>query len=361
MMKNNRKLLIVTSLVILLPMIFGILMWDKLPHRVPAHFNFEGETTRLGDRGELVFLLPLSLLPAHWLCLFITSRDPGNRDQTKKAVKIVYWIMPVISVVISAVMYAIVFDIEFGMDRIMPFGFGLMFAVMGNYLPKIKQNYTLGIKLTWTVNNEDNWNATHRFGGKVWVIGGILMIISGLIPGAAGIGAFMIVVFAAAFIPMIYSYLYYRKQKEKGEYFETKPPLSKGMKLFRNTVLIGVGIMLIGIVYMMFTGSVEIVMDEESFTVEASYWDDVTVEYNEIEAIEYREELDPGYRASGFGSPVLLMGTFENDEFGYYIRYSYTKCNAAVIIECGDDILVIGGETAEQTREIYEAIAEKIR
>ena len=82
---------------------------------------------------------------------------------------------------------------------------------------------------------------------------------------------------------------------------------------------------------------------EEAFTIEASYWTDLTVAYETIDAIEYRDQDDPGTRISGLGGAKLLAGSFRNDEFGSYTRYSYTGCDACIVINADGKILVLNG------------------
>jgi len=89
---------------------------------------------------------------------------------------------------------------------------GVIFVFTGNYLPKCRQNYTIGIKLPWTLSDEENWDKTHRFAGKIWMLCGVLEIIVGFLP----IARFEIVTIALillATIPIaVYSYLLYRKK-----------------------------------------------------------------------------------------------------------------------------------------------------
>ena len=89
---------------------------------------------------------------------------------------------------------------------------GVIFIVIGNYLPKCRQNYTIGIKLPWTLSDTENWDRTHRFAGKIWMLCGVLEIIVGFLP----IAQFEIVTIALillATIPVaVYSYLLYRKK-----------------------------------------------------------------------------------------------------------------------------------------------------
>ena len=97
-------------------------------------------------------------------------------------------------------------------EVIMPVVMGLLFIVVGNWLPKCEQTYTMGIKLPWTLASEANWNATHRFGGKVWVAGGILTTLT------AFLGSFwlmMVILLAIVVLPTVYSYLYYRNHEKE--------------------------------------------------------------------------------------------------------------------------------------------------
>ena len=109
----------------------------------------------------------------------------------------------------------------------------------------------------------------------------------------------------------------------------------------------------------MFTGSIDIVYGEDAFTVDASMWSDLTVNYDAVDAIEYRETDDPGSRTAGFGSAKLLAGSFRNNEFGAYTRYSFTSCRSCVVLTVGDKTLVINAADDAGTRAIYETLLEK--
>ena len=80
------------------------------------------------------------------------------------------------------------------------FGIGVLFMIIGNYLPKCKQNYTMGIKLPWTLDDEENWNRTHRFAGFLWVAGGVVIAINAFLKWE---WLFLVVVFAMVLIPTI--------------------------------------------------------------------------------------------------------------------------------------------------------------
>lgn len=202
MMRDNKWKLLISSLVILLPLALGPVVGKLLPETVG---------TVWGSRRLMLLLLPLFLLTLHWICLFFSFRDPGNRGQSKKAARLVFWLCPAISFFTSVMVYlAALGKVSVLMSCNMLFT-GLMFIVIGNYLPKCKRNSTIGIKMPWAVENDENWNATHRFGGKLWVAGGLIIIFSGLLPGKAMIPILCAVITILAVAPVVYSYRYYRK------------------------------------------------------------------------------------------------------------------------------------------------------
>jgi len=208
MIKKNLKTLIITSIVILLPILAGVILWNQLPDPMPSHWNASGEIDGWSSKPFAVFGLPFILLAAQWLCVLGTSADPKKNNHPTKIVHLVLWIIPVLSVVMHTFVYLIALGYGVRMEVVMPILIGLIFTIIGNYLPKCKQNYTIGIKIPWTLNNEENWNKTHRFAGWLWTACGLLVILTGFI---GGFWLFMIVVLLMVFAPIIYSYLLHRK------------------------------------------------------------------------------------------------------------------------------------------------------
>lgn len=353
MIKKNIGRLILTSAIILLPIAAGLVLWDKLPGTFAIHWNMEGEADGISAKLFAVLGIPLILLAFHWICVLITAADPKNKGQNKKMFGIVLWIIPTLSVAVSAVMYSIALGIEFDMEKITLIMIGLMFVVLGNYLPKCKQNNTIGIKLPWTLNDEENWNKTHRFASKFWVVGGIVLLISAFFPNAWIPFIILPVLILLAVIPTAYSYVLYKKSGKA----VTKSKNGKNIiiSLIITAVVLGAAAVLL------FTGNVNVQYGEDSFTVKAAYWSDIDVSYDLIDSIEYRDEFDGGTRTNGFGSPRLLLGTFRNDEFGYYTRYTYTEDNGYVVLSVDGKMLVLSGVDEDATKEIYNSITERLK
>jgi uncharacterized membrane protein len=213
--KNNLKKLIISSVIILCPIIVGLILWNKMPEQVPIHWNFEGVPDNYAHKAFAVFAIPAFLLATHWLCSFLTCFDKKNKNQHFKAINIVFWICPVVSLFISAIEYLFVFGVNFSVPMLSLSLVGIAFIVIGNLLPKVKPNKTLGIKLPWTFNSDENWYATHRFGGRVWVIGGLLLLATIFIPTKIAVWIMLVIIAAMVMIPTLYSYLYYKKTNKK--------------------------------------------------------------------------------------------------------------------------------------------------
>ena len=208
MIKKNLKLLILTSILTLLPILAGVVLWNQLPEQMPTHWNAAGEVDGWSSKPFAVFGLPLILVAAQWLCVLATTTDPKRQNHSEKIYHLVFWIMPVLSIVLHAVTYLTVLGVGVRMEMVMPIFMGLLFVIIGNYLPKCKQSYTIGIKIPWTLNNEENWNKTHRLAGWVWVIGGIAIMLTGFFGGFV---AFFVITLVIVLVPTIYSYLLHRK------------------------------------------------------------------------------------------------------------------------------------------------------
>lgn len=361
MIKNNKWKLIISSVIILLPILLGFIFRNELPEQMTTHWGADGNADGWSSRLFAVFGLPLIILAIHWFCVFFTAKDPKNKGQNNKVFGLVLWICPALSLFANGIVYSAAFGKEFNSETINLLFMGLLFVVIGNYLPKCKQNYTIGIKVKWALANEENWNATHRVGGKVWVVGGLLMMACIFIPEST-IPWGLFILLPVVIIPVLYSYLYYKKQVKAG----TAPqkavvPMNKTSKMASKFALIIVGVIAVFVGILLVTGNIQLQYNDSSFTIEASYWDDLTVEYHAIDSIEYREHCEAGSRVNGFGSPKLSMGLFENDEFGNYTRYSYTGCDACVILSVEGKTLVINGTDTESTKAIYdELMARKL-
>ena len=208
MIKKNLKVLIITSVIILLPIVGGLALWDQLPEQVPIHWDAEGEVDGWASRPVAVFVPSAMMLALQWLCVVVTSADPKKQNHPEKVKVLVFWLIPIITVFISVLMYASALGVSVRVETLMPILLGLVFVAIGNYMPKCKQNYTIGIKIPWTLASEENWNRTHRLAGWVWVGGGVVMLLSGFL---SIFWLTLVPVIIMVAVPLIYSYILHKK------------------------------------------------------------------------------------------------------------------------------------------------------
>lgn len=211
MIKKNFKTLLITSIIILLPIIAGLLLWNQLPEQIPSHWNVNGEIDGYAKKEIVVFLIPIIMLTIQWLCAFITGLDPKIDNISHKSMNLVLWIIPCINFSINTIMYLTALNKPVPVNIVSPMLCGIVFIIIGNHLPKCKQTYTIGIKIPWTLDDEDNWNKTHRLAGKLWVVGGLLILATSFLETIfipLGIALLMTI------IPVIYSYLLFKNSKK---------------------------------------------------------------------------------------------------------------------------------------------------
>ncbi len=362
MIKNNKWKLIVASAVLLLPMVVGAIFWKRLPEQMAVHWGLDMKVDGWASPATVVFLLPCIFLAIYWLCILITAYDNRKRRQSKKVEDLIIWLLPVISLVVNGAFFAVSLGYELQMSFWMLMTIGAVFVFVGNYLPKSRRNRTIGIKLKWTLANEENWNKTHRFGGRVWVICGILTMLCAFLPTSFFPAVSLILIALATALPTVYSYVYFKKQLSRAEVSkeDLKGVIIGSGRLNRVISIVLVGVVLIICLLICFTGNIGYEYGEASLLVKADHYTDLTVQYDDIEEITLREEGVGGTRVYGFGTPRLLMGHFKNKEQGDYIRYTYASEKCCVMLNVKGKTVVLGCKDREDTVELYNELLKRI-
>lgn len=205
-------LLGITSAVILLQMLVGVLLWNRLPETMATHFDFHNVPNGWSSRAFAVFGMPLLLLGLHWMCILLSGL-PGFSKPTAspKLQRLLLLVIPAVSLLVTVMIYGYALGAVFNIARIVWVFVGVIFAAVGNYLPKIRRNTLTGIRLPWTLMDDEVWNKTHRFSGPVWVLGGLLLIVCGLIGAGPALPVAAIVAVIA--VPTVYSLAVSLKKK----------------------------------------------------------------------------------------------------------------------------------------------------
>ena len=206
MKKYNKTLILITTLVTLLPILAGVILWNQLPDTMVTHFDFNNQPNGFSSKAFTVFGIPAILALIHLFAIFVVGTDPKAEAQNGKVRTLVVWIVPIVSVVVCGLMYAYNMGSTVNAQMITLLLIGVLFVIIGNWFPKMRQNYTIGIRLPWTLANEENWKKTHHLSGYIWIAGGILMMVAAFIPGDIASYVVLVVVLACVLIPGIYSY-----------------------------------------------------------------------------------------------------------------------------------------------------------
>lgn len=204
-------------LLILVGYLFGLSVYSKLPSQIPSHWNTAGQIDNYFPRMVGVLLLPTVCLGMLILFEVLPLIDPKKYNYALFLKS--YQLFKVVFIVFMLVLYAVTIFVALGfalnVDLIVTSGIGILFMILGNYLSKIQPNYFIGFKLPWTLANDYVWKKTHRLGGWLMFLNGLLILISGFVwPNALGVIIIVTVVLLVV-VPSVYAYLIY-KNHEKG-------------------------------------------------------------------------------------------------------------------------------------------------
>lgn len=178
MLKENKGKILITSLVILLPVFVGVYFWGRLPDPMATHFTFDNEPNGWSPKAFAVFGLPLFLLVIHGVCLAAVMLDPKRKSINNKMMRMVMLICPICSVFCSIQIYGYALGVNVDGRMLVHLLLGVVFVVIGNYIPKCRHNYTVGIRLPWTLADEENWNSTHHLAGWLYMVAGLLCLVN---------------------------------------------------------------------------------------------------------------------------------------------------------------------------------------
>jgi len=217
----NKVLRRIIWLIIPIPALYLALLWKKIPETVPMHFDLQGNVNRYGTKQELLYLIiGLTILTTvvYLLVTHIYKIDPKKyAAQNKERMhRIAFYVAAYLSAVFVMLIYTVVYNNAGLMMKFVFIAMGLLLALLGNNMHNIKPNYFAGIRLPWTLENEENWRKTHQFAGRLWFFGGLIFAVLVFLLNdkwAGYIGAALLAVLVI--IPVIYSYNLYRYQSKK--------------------------------------------------------------------------------------------------------------------------------------------------
>lgn len=209
---KKNKLILITTLICLLPMILSVILYDKLPTQIAVHFDAAGNPNGYANKAMAGFGMPAIMAVVNVFCHIKMNNDPKKRNSAAILQYMGKWIAPALSVVLIPMTLFMAMGYNIPTSIVVPAVFGVILTGTGNYLPKCKQNYTVGIKLPWTLNSENNWNKTHHMAGYLWMAGGVSTIILSCLQIKTNFSILMIsIVVMIIAIPIVYSFVLYKK------------------------------------------------------------------------------------------------------------------------------------------------------
>jgi len=204
-------------LLIILTFVSAVYFYNNLPERVAVHWNFQGVVDGYGSGKAHAFALPLVVAGMYFSFLLLPYLDP-KKERYEQFSK-VYHIFKAMIIAIMVIIYFVTglnglgYNLPVGI--ITPVLVGLLFVVLGNYMAKIKMNWFMGIRTPWTLSNEEVWNKTHRFGGKMFILAGLLMVAEIFLPDSWKLPIFIIMMIILLAGTVGCSYLVYLQEKKK--------------------------------------------------------------------------------------------------------------------------------------------------
>ncbi len=212
-MSKTKLIDFISWILIILVIISAFYFYNTLPEQVITHWNFAGEADAYSAKSVSTVMIPLIMVLMYFLFQWLPKIDPKRKNY--KDFKLTYKIFQLVIITFFTVIYFITNLINLGYDmsvtKLVTFLVGLMFIVFGIILKDVKQNWFIGIRTPWTLSNKIVWKKTHQFGGKIFMLAGLLFVISGFVVEGLLI-AILIAILALVLSIVVYSYLIYRKQ-----------------------------------------------------------------------------------------------------------------------------------------------------
>lgn len=206
---KNKNTLILSTLLCLLPILLGLALYEQLPERIPIHFDFAGDPDNDAPKLVAILGLPVFMAVINLICHWAMNHEKKAMAASPAVLLAVTgWIIPILCNILMPITLFMGMGMKVPIGMIVSLMIGLVFVIIGNYLPKVKPNRYMGIKLPWTFASEENWRRTHRFGGFVWVVAGICTILAGIFRLDR---LLLIALLASILLPTLYSWQLSRK------------------------------------------------------------------------------------------------------------------------------------------------------
>lgn len=211
-MKNKLKFrkssIVSIALTVLIFLIFNLVFYKKMPDTLPTHWNIEGEADDYASKFMAMIGVHIFIIIMNIFMCFMIDLDPKNKNQNKTMILISKITFPCMMFIIYSITILYGFGKSINVSNVVLPIVGFLLIALGNYMPKLKRSYTIGVKIPWTLNSDENWRKTHRLTGFLLIITGLILIIS---PFIKTIVPMIIGFILITLIPFIYSFYLFKK------------------------------------------------------------------------------------------------------------------------------------------------------
>ena len=214
MKQLNMKKEALIWLILLLPFVYAMACWNTVAALVPIRFDFQGHASSYASKEFALLGLPGLYIVLYLLLLFLPRIDPRKRNYEQftasyQNIRLLVHLFLLCMTVLSAQASATGSILNIHLYAAALF---LFFALLGNYLRTVRSNFFVGIRTPWTLSNDEVWRSTHQMAGRLWFYTGLVMALLCLIlPESLVSPVITTVIIIIALIPIVYSYLEYRR------------------------------------------------------------------------------------------------------------------------------------------------------
>ena len=204
-----------TILAFLAPFIYLMTIYNSLPAKVPMHWNGDFQIDGWGEKSSLIFLSLFLPGISYLLMEIVPAIDPKKKLDLMggKLNQLKFGLVAMMSLLAIIIIYsAQKQSMENSALLFVPIG--LLFMIFGNFFKTIHSNYFIGIKTPWTLDSEHVWKVTHILGGKIWLFGGLIIVISSFcLNNDYSKYVFFTTTTIIVLVPVIYSYIASKEEK----------------------------------------------------------------------------------------------------------------------------------------------------
>ncbi len=193
--------------------VFSVVAYPFLPERIPTHWNIRWEVDGWSAKFPGAFITPCIALGL-WLLMQVLPKMDPKRENYERFQE-TYWLMIDAIIGFAALIHVFTLGSALGWPlapRMIMIAVGFLFIALGNYLPRFRPNWWMGIRTPWTLTNDKVWRDTHRLGGKLFVGAGLVTVMASLVGGEASIYVMIATLITVSVVSIVYSYVSWRRE-----------------------------------------------------------------------------------------------------------------------------------------------------